>query len=100
MHQLFTPTEEQKRLEQASHAVAALRRKNPNRLGGRQAYNKLMIEEATRARKSGKRVPIDMGKKVIAALGVLRTNGRPPRARERAEGGMFEDVSGAAPAPG
>ena len=71
MHQLFTPTEEQKRLEQASHAVAALRRKNPNRLGGRQAYNKLMIEEATRARKSGKKVPIDMGKKVIAGTGKL-----------------------------
>ena len=50
----------------------------------------------SRPRSTAQRV----GKKVIAALGVLRANGRTPAQASELKGGMFEDVSGAAPAPG
>lgn len=72
-HQLFTPIDEELKLVRAKKTLDALDRKNPNKIGGRQAYNKAMIEEATRARQRGKEVPIDMGKKIIAGGGKLWT---------------------------
>ena len=71
MQQLFTPTEAATRYARADAKLQALRRKTPTRIGGRQAYNKAMIEESTRQRKLGKSVALDMGKQIIAGTGTI-----------------------------
>ena len=70
-NQLFSMTDAEKKFARVHAKLQALRRKMPSRCGGRQAYNKAMIEEAQRQKRKGKHVPVDIGQKIVAGTGKI-----------------------------
>lgn len=71
IEQLFTPTATEKALMRSVAKLESLMKKNPNKIGGRQAYNKGLIDESTRQKKNGRTISDSFGMKVIAGSGKL-----------------------------